>query len=409
MKILKSGLYYFLFYFVFLFFLLTFLHHSEEESFDSFFLSLENQSPRSRYGNLFNKIILHDQTCGTARGLTQDWLPSKDIDSAAQLIAEGEADAYLASVGEIEEFVKQNRNWKITGINTYGKNYAFLVTASSKYKVSNRRMDQLSLYLRLLKNYFSGNFGYNRYRTRLIADSVSQALPYTIMIMLLSIITIIVVSLLFSYILTFSRSLFLRKFLEKALSLFSFVPEFLLGFGLLYLFHFNRIPFLQNLKFYDDSANYFIIGKISFDLQLLKYFSLPVIALCLANGTVSIITKLLHDKMENIKKSNKFKFFSANGMKNFFLRYFIILKNLLPIIGDYLALRIPIIIGSSFIIERIFDIQGLGNLAYREFRMHDCGIILIIFSIIYFITIFLNIFFKSLNNYLQPILKKQSL
>ena len=70
-------------------------------------------------------------------------------------------------------------------------------------------------------------------------------------------------------------------------------------------------------------------------------------------------------------------------------------------------MRIPLIIGSSFIIEMIFDIPGLGNLAYRQFKHHDCGIILIVFTITYFVTIFFNLFFNSLNHFIQPFLKKQ--
>ena len=90
-------------------------------------------------------------------------------------------------------------------------------------------------------------------------------------------------------------------------------------------------------------------------------------------------------------------------MKKKYINQVFVLKDITPVMFSFIAMKIPIIIGSSVIIEKIFDIEGIGNLAFRYFENVDVGMILAIFCLIYFFTIVLEFVLESINLYLQPI------
>jgi peptide/nickel transport system permease protein len=238
-------------------------------------------------------------------------------------------------------------------------------------------------------------WGLTQDRTRLILDELSRALPFTIVLVAMTIALIIVISIFLSYLITSNLPWRVKNSFETLLEVISSIPEFLFCFLLIIIFAKHLIPvYCDRFAVFPQDFEQF--------LEVLGYMFLPAIALAFANGSVSTLTKYLTNRIKSIRRCQYYVFLEANGTRHIYLDHIIVFKELLPLMIRFISMKLPLIIGSSIVIERIFDIQGISNRAFQYFKGLDNGVILAIFVIVYLTTAFSDVFTEVINTFINP-------
>lgn len=242
-------------------------------------------------------------------------------------------------------------------------------------------------------------WGLDRDRVRRIHSEIKRVMPFTVILVFMTVFIIILVSLVLSYLLTGTMSNRMKGSIETVSEFISSIPEFIFCFVLL-----RPFPIYLTME-YTDLFVRAPEGLREF-LTITGFMILPAIALSFANGSVSTLTKYLVNRMTAIRKSQFYIFLEANGTKRLYLNYIIMLKEVLPLIVRFIIMKLPLIIGSSIVIERIFNIEGLSNKAFQTFRGPDYGFVLSILFIIYIVTSLSDVFAESVNTFTNPERKK---
>ncbi|MCD4820286.1 MAG: ABC transporter permease subunit [Candidatus Cloacimonetes bacterium] len=318
-----------------------------------------------------------------------------------------ESDNFFGYLGEIDDFEKNNatENYKIIGKNHFKKGFGLIIHKDVIINIPDKNINIFYRYFFWISKVLQGNFGKTTGQKDFIRKILFESTHYTIKLIFFTLIFMIISAIIIAFIISYSDNFF-SDFFSKSVELFSSIPEFLVGLFLLFLFSYK-------LKIYQEYTTFFYLDtmKISFSyfLTSIKYYSLPVITLSLASGNLSVLIKYIVEYLNEFKKNNSTTFLKANGLKNYYLYLLLPLKQIFSIILSFFAMKIPLILGSTVLIERVFNIHGIGYLAYNYFKKQDVGFILIIFSLTYLVSILLTNFAKITNYYLVPILKKQAI
>ena len=378
------------------------VHIFFEKNCELYFYNLENIDAEERYKNILSKeIISHENLRLLPQGL-----PSRDcesnLDSVIVKLESAKYGSYLANISFLNQLISNNPEYKIIGKNVHSRNTGFLVRKNSNLSLKNKSNSLLLRYIFWTKNNFLGNFGTNKDNSKFINAEIREAIAKSITLVVYSIVMICLMGIFFSYLFIFINKKIVQ-IIENFLQIFSSIPDFIIAFFLIYIFLF-RFPILDGYKeFYREFS---IQISIKWFCKTIYYFFLPAIVLTLSNGNLTFLIKNLYEKIISITKSEFYKFSIANGMKRRYIYFTFIFKQILPILLEYVSQKIPLIIGASILVEKVFDIHGLGYLLIKNFAKEDVGFILIIFSILYLFSIVLNIISFGLSTLLNPKLRK---
>jgi len=410
MEILKKIAYLISFFLLFLFLLFLFLEKYNYENFENFYADLENLSKEERFGQLNGHNIIFSHEIYKFRNLQfENKLSVRNVESAIQNLESGKFEAYLTHVDSLK-IVNENYfgSYKIIGKNSLQKNYGFIVSTNCLFSLKNKNANSFYRFAFWIKQILRGNLGKLKNANYDIKNDVLKALPITLILTILSLFYLIVFSLFFAFFLNSKPLKYLRKFIELLLYLLSSIPEFILAFVVL-------IVFLYTFKFLKGHDTYFMFFqdnmKFTFSnlILMLKYFSFPALIISFSNSNLMTLISYLRKQLSELDKQQHIIFFKANGMKFMYIKYFIMMKELIVTIIAYISLKIPLIIGSSVIVDKIFDMNGLGNMVYEFFKTRDSGGILILFALIYFISIFIDFTVFIANYYLSPVKRKMAI
>lgn len=242
-------------------------------------------------------------------------------------------------------------------------------------------------YLVWLKKLLKLDFG-NSFSTdnRKVIDKISERIPITIMINILSLLLILIVAIPIGILsATHRNSLF-----DKLTTVFVFigfaVPTFWLALLCMILFGINLgwlpISGIKSLGFEQTSF-------ASIALDRVKHLILPV--LLSAFGGLAGFSRYTRSTMLEVIRQDYIKTARAKGLPEQTVIYRHALRNaLLPVI-TILGLSVPGLIGGSVIFETIFAIPGMGQLFYGSVMARDYPLIMGILVIGAFLTLLGNI------------------
>lgn len=231
---------------------------------------------------------------------------------------------------------------------------------------------------------FSFNFGVSFISGKNVTDVILQALPITLFLNFISLVSIFTISL---YLGIKSALHFEKKqdYIIRQIALFSFsLPSFYLALILILLFsvYFELFP-IAGLHSLESKEG------ISYYRDMLWHLTLPLFVM-IFGGIGSMIIYIRSLTLE-ILKSDYYYFAKSRGLTfNLLLKRYI-LPNLLPPIVTLLGLSLPGLIGGSVILESIFGIEGMGQLFYLSAMSRDYPVIMGILIIGTFLTLVGNI------------------
>ena len=245
-------------------------------------------------------------------------------------------------------------------------------------------------FLRYLGNLLSGDWGTSYFNGRPVFTNIKDRLEPTIMITICSTIITIIIGLPIGVIAATHRNSWLDYTLSSTSVVFLTIPPFWLGLMMVYFLAFKWKIF--------PTQGYMFIAKGGFWNALYRVI-MPSLTLGLAH--VATIARQTRSAMLNIIGEDYIRTARAKGISERIVYYKHALKNTLSLIFTLVASSIAGMLGGSTVIEKVFNINGIGKLAYDSLMQRDYAqeqaVILFMSLIFIVLNIVLDILYKVID------------
>lgn len=228
-----------------------------------------------------------------------------------------------------------------------------------KYKLNEPLVKQYFYYMKTTSNFDLGPSYF--YPGKTVNDIIKKTFPYSLKLGLLSLIFTILISVIVARFVYKNKKSFASKMLTNFLYLSVGTPTFLIG-ALLIMF------FSVKLKILPAAL-----------LETPLSYILPVLTLSIPS--ISFLSKLLIESMNDIENTLYYRNAILNNIKSsLVLKYYIIRNSLIPFITAIGPISAFMITG-SFVVESIFSIPGMGKMFILSIINRDypiiCGLTII--------------------------------
>lgn len=245
-------------------------------------------------------------------------------------------------------------------------------------------------YFRYMGNVLKGDWGMSLFSKKPVFEAITDRMEPTLLITLFSTILTVVIAIPAGVFAATHRNSPLDYTISASSILFDSIPTFWLGIMLLYIFSFK----LDLLPL----DGYKIIEHYGWG-EALKSLVLPCFALGM--GHVAGLARQTRSQMLNVLSADYIRTARAKGLSEKMVNYKHALKNTMSLVITIIGGSIGGMLGGSTVIENVFNIQGVGKLAYTSLMRSDYyqeqGIIMFITLIYAGMNILLDIIYKKLD------------
>lgn len=196
-------------------------------------------------------------------------------------------------------------------------------------------------YLEWGKGVLIGNFGNSFKYGEPVSNLIMERLPLTLKVAILTIIMVLIVSIPLSFMIYRIKNKKVRKIIDFIIGLCISMPSFWLGIISMFLF--------------SVILKWFSVGYDNTIISLL----LPCFVIAIPN--IGIFISYIKNNLEVELREEYTKYLFVNGVKSFWLNFYILKNSVIPIIPLIGLMLIDLITG-VVIIEQIFSIPGIGRL-----------------------------------------------
>ena len=248
------------------------------------------------------------------------------------------------------------------------------------------------------KNIIKGNFGISYQLKRPVSELISERLPATIELVLISALLAITVGVLLGVYTGINRDSYLSKIILIISLAGVSLPTFIIGIMLIYLFSviLGVLPSFGRGQVID--LGFWTTGFLT--LSGLKALILPSITLSLFQMTYVI--RLVRAEMMEILQTDYIKFAKARGIKQNVINYKHALKNgLIPVI-TITGINIGTLIAFSIITETVFQWPGMGSLFINAVYFVDIPIMSAYMIMVAFIFVMINFIVDITYYFIDP-------
>ena len=226
-------------------------------------------------------------------------------------------------------------------------------------------------YLLYLKNTFTLDFGLSTasFPTP-VSALIAQALPWTIGLMLLSVVVTFVIGNLLGALMVWEESPKLVKVAIPAAMVFTSIPPILSGLLLLWVF-------AAQLRWFPITGSYGIFVEPGwtweFVSSVIHHGTLPALAIVLV--TFGFWALGMRGLMVSVQGEDYVQLAKAKGLRPRYILYKYMIRNaILPQITAF-ALKIGLLVSGQVLVERIFAYNGMGKLLYDAILDQDFPVI----------------------------------
>ena len=248
------------------------------------------------------------------------------------------------------------------------------------------------------KNIIQGNFGISYQLKRPVSELISERLPATIELVLISALLAITVGVFLGVYTGINRDSYLSKIILVVSLAGVSLPTFIIGIMLIYLFSviLGVLPSFGRGQVVD--LGFWTTGFLT--LSGLKALILPSITLSLFQMTYVI--RLVRAEMMEILQTDYIKFAKARGIKLNVINYKHALKNgLIPVI-TITGINIGTLIAFSIITETVFQWPGMGSLFINAVYFVDIPIMSAYMIMVAFIFVMINFIVDVTYYFIDP-------
>lgn len=226
----------------------------------------------------------------------------------------------------------------------------------SKYGLDKSLITQ---YIIWLKNILKGNLGVSFFTREPVWSSIMERLPVTLELMFISLLYSIFIAIPLGTISAVKRN----STLDYSASFFGLlgvsIPNFWLG-TLLILFLSLKLGWFPSGGF---------VSFLKSPVENLRHMLLPSIALGTAVGAV--VMRMTRSSMLEVLGQEYIKMADAKGVTNKRLIFYHSLKNAFIPIITVIGIQMGYLLGGSVVIEKIFSLPGIGQLALQAITNRD--------------------------------------
>lgn len=158
------------------------------------------------------------------------------------------------------------------------------------------------------------------------------------------------------------------------------IPTFWAGLMLILIFGKTGLDLLPVLGLHDKDAD--SLGAVAYAWDVVKHAVLPI--LTLTYGSLAYLSRQMRAGMLEVIRQDYIRTARAKGLSERVVVYKHALRNSMIPVLTLLASILPILIGGSIIVEKVFDIPGMGKYAFEGLLRRD-------FYIVMAVTIFVGI------------------
>ncbi|MGC9964088.1 MAG: ABC transporter permease [Syntrophobacteraceae bacterium] len=239
-------------------------------------------------------------------------------------------------------------------------------------------------YLLWLKRIFTLNFGFSYKDHRNVWDKISERLPITIQLNVISIFLVYLIALPFGVYSSTHAGSFADKILTLGFFFLYSLPSFWVAMLLIMLFgggdFWDIFP-----VFGISSIGSETMGLSAWLVDRMWHLVLPII--CLTYGGLAYLSRLTRASMLEVIREDYVRTARAKGLGERVVIFKHAFRNaLLPLITLF-AFLLPSMFGGSVIIESIFSVPGMGQLGFEAVLSRDYPVIMAITAISAFLTL----------------------
>ena len=150
------------------------------------------------------------------------------------------------------------------------------------------------------------------------------------------------------------------------------IPTFWAGLMLILIFGKTGLDLLPVISLHDKDADSF--GPIRYAWDTFLHTILPVATL--TYGSLAYLSRQMRSGMLEVIRQDYIRTARAKGLSEHVVIYKHALRNSMIPVLTLLASILPILIGGSIIVEKVFDIPGMGKYAFEGLLRRDFNIIM---------------------------------
>jgi peptide/nickel transport system permease protein len=167
------------------------------------------------------------------------------------------------------------------------------------------------------------------------------------------------------------------QFLRAVAGLLAAIPEFLVAMGLLTIFSVGLgwFPLTGGRTLFAGSSS----GFIDAVADIARHLTLPAIALILTSS--SAFALLARDTAAGVRAEPWLAVAHGKGLPERHILRRHALPNLAPPLITFFGLRLGAIFGGALVVERVFNLPGLGSLAFQAIRTRDYPVLQALFLV----------------------------
>ncbi len=237
-------------------------------------------------------------------------------------------------------------------------------------------------YLKYLKNVLIFDFGLSTATfPTAVSSLIAKALPWTLGLMILSLIITFVIGNLLGALMVWERSPKLAKVAIPAAMVFTSIPPILSGLLLMWIF-------AVKLRWFPLTGAYGLTVEPGWDWafvqSVLHHGFLPALSIVIV--TFGFWALGMRGLMITVQGEDYVKLAEAKGLRPRYILYRYMIRNaILPQITAF-ALKIGLLIAGQVLVERIFAYNGMGKLLYDAILDQDFPVIQGVSFVIIFMT-----------------------
>ena len=253
----------------------------------------------------------------------------------------------------------------------------------------------LAQYGKWLKNALHGDFGISyKYKTD-VWEVIRARLPYTLILGGIGFVLIFAGSLALGALCAWHENRALDRFLCKAGTVTSCIPEFWLSLLLILIFavQLHVLP----------SSGAYTIGKQNDLGDRALHLLLPMAVVVL--GHLWYYAYLIRNRILEEVRADYVLLARSKGLsrRRVLLRH--CLRGVMPSYFSLMAISVPHILGGTYIVESVFSYPGLGTLSYESARYQDYNLLMVLCMLTGAVVIVCSMLAQVINERIDPRLR----
>jgi len=249
----------------------------------------------------------------------------------------------------------------------------------------------ITRYLDWLKDAVKGEFGESyQYSSTSVASLISERLPTTVLLAVISFLFIFSLSIPLGLISTKHPGKWLDTLINQLMQIMMAIPSFFLGIILTYIFGLV-LKWFQPGKFISPAEDF---------IASARYLVFPALAVALPK--VAMMVKFLRSGiLAETKKDYVRTAYSKGSSENRVLFRHILKNALIPVI-TFAAMIIAEILAGSIVVEQVFGVPGMGRLLIMAIASRDYPVVQAVVTYITAIVIIVNFIVDMLYQLVDP-------